>query len=153
MALIDLILNLACVLLWLNARSLRFDPLVKTSAASLAGTLRRAERSRLRAWHFLGMVALLLFGRAVFYGQLGPAIHWTPNLRLGAIVISFRSDMFGRMLLFSVLSFALTLGVFYLWCLFLSLVNSRAVEPDFLQRLVALHLGRVNGWPWAIRLV
>jgi len=153
MALIDFILNLAGVLLWLSARSLRFDPLVKTSAASLAGTLRRAAPNRLRAWHFLGMLAALLYGRAFIYGQIGPAVNWTPNLRLGAISISFRSDMFGRMLLFSVLSFTVTLGVFYLWCLFLSLVNGRAAESDSLQRLVALHLGRVGQWPWPVKLV
>jgi uncharacterized protein YggT (Ycf19 family) len=153
MALIDFILNLAGVLLWLNARSLRFDPLVKTSAASLAGTLRRAAPNRLRAWHFLGTLAALLFCRALLYGQIGPAVNWTPNLRLGAIAISFRSDMFGRMLLFSVLSFAVTLGVFYLWLLFLSLVNGRPADTDSWQRLVALHLGRVAQWPWPAKLV
>jgi uncharacterized protein YggT (Ycf19 family) len=153
MGLIDFILNLAGVLLWLSARSLRFDPLVKTSAASLAGTLRRAAPNRLRAWHFLAMLAGLLFCRAVIYGQIGPAVNWTPNLRLGAIVIAFRSDMFGRMLLFSVLSFALTLGVFYLWCLFLSLVNGGAADTNSLQRLVTLHLGRVAQWPWQVKLI
>src|SRR5216110_2259561 len=110
MALIDFILNLACVLLWLTARSIRFDSLVKTSVASLAGTLRRTEPNRLRAWHFLLMLAMVLFCRAWIYRQIGPAVDWTPNLRLGAITIPFRSDMFGRMLLFSVLSFGLTLG-------------------------------------------
>ena len=153
MALIDFILNLAGVLLWLNARSLRFDPLVKTSAASLAGTLRRAEPNRLRDWHFLVLLAALLFLRAILYGQIGTAVTWTPNLRLGAIAIAFRSDMFGRMCLFSLLSFAVTLGVFYAWFLLLSLVNGRAAETDLLQRLVELHLGRVARWPWPVRLI
>jgi uncharacterized protein YggT (Ycf19 family) len=153
MAVVDFILNLAAVLLWLNARSLRFDPLVKTSAASLAGTLRRAEPNRLKAWHFLALLVVVLFCRAWFYGQIGPAVNWTPNLHLGAIAISFRSDMFGRMLLFSLLSFIVTLGVFYLWCLLFSLVNGHAAEADPLQRLVALHLGRVGRWPWPAKLV
>src|SRR6266567_2470389 len=150
MSLIDFILNLACVLLWLNARSIRFDPLAKTSAASLAGTLRRAEPNRLRGWHFLAMLAAVLFCRAVLYAQIGPAVDWTPNLRLGAIAIPFRSDIFGRMLLFSVLSFAVTLAVFYLWCLLLSLVNGRTVDTDSLQRLVEIHLGRLGRWPWPL---
>ncbi len=153
MSLIDFILNLACVLLSLNARSIRFDPLAKTSAASLAGTLRRAEPNRLRRWHLLLMLAAVLFCRAVLYRQIGPAVDWTPNLRLGAIAIPFRSDIFGRMLLFSVLSFVVMLAVFYLWCLLLSLVNGRAADTDSLQRLVELHLGRFSHWPWPIRLM
>lgn len=153
MALIDFILNLTCVLLWLTARSMRFDPLVKTSAASLAGTLRRAEPSRLRAWHLLMVLAVVLIFRAFIYCQIGPSVDWTPNLRLGAITIPFRSDIFQRMLLFSVLSFGVTLGIFYLWCLLLSLVNGRALENDSLQRLVDLHLGRVGRWAWPMRLI
>src|SRR6266516_4720068 len=153
MSLIDFILNLACVLLWLTARSIRYDPLVKTSAASLAGTLRRAEPSRLRGWHFVFLLAVVLFVRAFLYTQIGPAVNWTPNLRLGAIAIPFRSDIFERMLLFSVLSFGITLGVFYLWCLLLSLVNGWAADTDSLQRLVDIHLGRFGRWPWPIRLI
>jgi uncharacterized protein YggT (Ycf19 family) len=61
--------------------------------------------------------------------------------------------MFARMVLFSVLSFGETLGVFYLWCLLLSLVNGRVTENDSLQRLVDLHLGRLGRWPWPIRLI
>jgi hypothetical protein len=152
MALIDFILNLACVLLWLTARSMRFDPLVKTSAASLAGTLRRAEPSRLRSWHVLLVLAGVLVFRALIYSQIGPSVDWMPNLRLGAITIPFRSDMFQRMLLFSLLSFGVTLGIFYLWCLLLSLINGRAIENDSLQKLVDLHLGRVGRWAWPIRL-
>lgn len=153
MAIIDFILNLAGLLLWLNARSLGFDPLVRTSAASLAGTLRRAAPSRLRAWHILVLLIGLLFLRALLYAQIGPAVNWMPNLRLGAITISFRSDVFARMLLFSIMSFGVTLGVFYSWLLLLSLVNGRDTETDSLQRLVALHLGAVGRWPWPLRLV
>jgi hypothetical protein len=152
-ALIDFILNLAGLLLWLNARSLRFDPLVRTSVASLVGTLRRAAPSRLRAWHLLLLLLGLLFVRALLYVQIGPAVNWMPNLRLGAITISFRSDIFARMLLFSVMSFAVTLGVFYSWLLLLSLVNGRGTETDSMQRLVALHLGAVGRWPWPVRLI
>src|SRR4051812_45188585 len=151
MALVDFILNLAGLLLWLNARSLRFDPLVRTSAASLVGTLKRAGTSRLRAWHLLILLVGLLLLRALLYAQIGPAVNWMPNLRLGPIAISFRSDIPGRMVLFSLLSFAVTLGVFYLWLLLLSLVNGRPGENDSLQRLVALHLGVVGRWPWPIR--
>ena len=153
MALIDLILNLAGLLLWVNWRSLNFDPLIKSAAASLAGTLKRAEPRRSRGWHFLFALAVLLFLRAVIYWQIGAAVNWTPKLQLGAITISFRSDFLARTLLFSIFSFALTLFVFYLWLLLLSIVNGRGGDTELLQKLVRLHLGRIARWPWAIKLL
>jgi hypothetical protein len=122
MALIDFILNLAGLLLWLNWRSVRFDPLGKRTPATLIGTLRRAEPKRLRRWHLLAALGGLLLLRAVFYWQIGSAAHWTGTLNLGVITLSFRSDFFARMLWFSIFSFGLTLGVFYLWLLLLSIL-------------------------------
>lgn len=152
---IDFILNLAGVLLWLNWRSIRFDPLVKTKPATLAGTLRRAEPHRLKSWHLLAALGGLLLVRALLYWQLGPAVGWTPSLHPGGIDIAvpFRSDSWWRMLLFSGLSFGVTLAVCYLWLLLLSIVNSRATETDPLQKLVRLHLGRVDRWPWPVKSV
>ncbi len=43
MGLIDFILNLAGLLLWLNWRAAKADPLGKSKPATLIGTLRRAE--------------------------------------------------------------------------------------------------------------
>ncbi len=124
MALIDFILNLAGLLLWLTWRSARFDPLVKRTPATLIGTLRRAEPRRLRRWHLLAALGGLLLLRAGFYWQIGSALHpvWTGTLDLGVIPLSFRSDSFSRMVLYSIFSFALTLGVFYLWLLLLSIL-------------------------------
>ena len=153
MALIDFILNLAGLLLWLNWRSLKFDPLLSASAASLAGTLRRAAPRRVKPWHFLAALAALLLFRAVLYWQIGSEVNWTPNLHLGAIAVSFRSDFFGRTLLFSLCSFAVALAVFYLWLLLLSLVNGRAADVDPWQRLGRLHLGQVDRWAWPIKLI
>jgi hypothetical protein len=73
MGLIDFILNLAGLLLWLNWRSIRFDPLGKRTPATLVGTLRRAEPSRLRRWHLLAVLGGLLLLRALFYWQIGSA--------------------------------------------------------------------------------
>ncbi len=150
---IDFILNLAGILLWLNWRSMRFDPLVRTSPATLAGTLRRAEPRRLKRWHSLAALGGLLLVRALLYWQLGPTAGWTPSLHPGGldVPVPFRSDSWWRMLLFSGLSFGVTLAVCYLWLLLLSLVNSRATETDPLQKLVRLHLGRVDRWPWPVK--
>jgi len=150
MGLINLILNLAGVLLWLNWRALRFDPLVKSAPATLAGTLRRAEPRRLKRWHMLAALGGLLLVRAVLYWQLGSAVDWTPHFHLGGvdIVIPFRSDNGWRMLLFSCVSFVVTLGACYLWLLLLSIVNGRKAESDPLQKLARLQLGRIDRWPW-----
>lgn len=150
MGIVDLILNLAGLLLWIKWRSLPFDPIHKRIPATLVGTLRRAAPSHFRRWHLLaGIVALLLL-RAVFYWQIGSAAHWTGRLDLGVITLSFRSDLFGRMLLFSICSFGLTLGIFYLWLLLLSLLNGKSSTPETTHRLVRMQLGGIDNWsPWA----
>jgi uncharacterized protein YggT (Ycf19 family) len=152
MSLIDFILNVTGVLLWLSFRALKFDPLVRTSASSLVGTLRRAEPRRFQNGYLLAALLALILFRGWFYFQIGPTVDWVPSLRLGAIALAFRSDYPDRIFCYSVLSFLLSLAVFYLWLLCLSLVNGRASETDPLQRLVRLHLGQVDGWPWPARL-
>src|ERR1700685_3188521 len=123
MGYVDFILNLAGVLLWLNWRSVRFDPLNKRTPATLIGTLRRAAPQRFRRWHLLAALGALLVLRALFYWQIGSAAHWSGKLSLGVITLFFSSDSFVRILLFSFLSFGLTLGIFYLWLLLLSILG------------------------------
>ena len=155
MSLIDLILNLAGLLLWFNWRSIRFDPLAHTSAATLAGTLKRAEPLRLRGWQFLaGLGGLLLF-RALVYWQIGGAAGWTPRLDLAWVVLAFRcdhlvvrGDVLGSALLYSALSFARLLATFYFWLLALVVINRKGAETDPLQKLLRSHLGPVARWPW-----
>lgn len=145
---IDWILNVAGLLLWLSWRSWRFDPLVRTSAASLAGTLRRAEPRSGRGWNYLLGLALLLLLRAAVYWILGAPVEWTPKLHLGFVVLAFRADHFGPMLLYSVVGFARLLMISYLWLLVIALINRRVLEPDPVLRLIRLHLGRALRWPW-----
>ena len=77
MGLIDFILNLAGLLLWLNWRAARADPLGKTKPATLIGTLRRAEPGGAWArWHLPAVLGGLLLLRAVFYWQIGSAANW-----------------------------------------------------------------------------
>jgi uncharacterized protein YggT (Ycf19 family) len=147
---IDFILNLAGLLLWVKWRSLPFDPIHKRTPATLVGTLRRAAPSHFRRWHLLAGIVALLILRAMIYRQLGPAMHWTGRLDLGVVTISFRSDLFGRMLLFSICSFGLTLGIFYLWLLLLSFLTGKSSNPGPICRLVRMQLGGVDSWPrWA----
>lgn len=150
MGYVDFILNLAGLLLWIKWRSLPFDPIHKRTPATLVGTLRRAAPSHFRRWHLLAAIGALLVLRALFYWQIGPAAHWAGRLDLGVITLSFRSDLFGRMFLFSVSSFGLTLGIFYLWLLLLSLLAGSTADAGPVHRLVRMPLGGIDGWPgWA----
>ncbi|HUA68293.1 MAG TPA: hypothetical protein VMA13_07070 [Candidatus Saccharimonadales bacterium] len=150
MGIIDFILNLAGLLLWLNWRSIRFDPLGKRTPATLIGTLRRAEPQRLRRWHLLAALGGLLLLRAVFYWQIGPGVGWAAGkLDLGATTLFFRSDSFGRILLFSISSFGLTLAIFYLWLLLLSILDG----PEPFHRLVRMQLGPIDRWSRGIKLI
>jgi uncharacterized protein YggT (Ycf19 family) len=150
MGIVDFILNLAGLLLWIKWRSLPFDPIHKRTPATLVGTLRRAAPSHFRRWHLLAGIGLLLVLRALIYWQIGPAIHWTGRLDLDVITLSFRSDLFARVLLFSVSSFGLMLGIFYLWLVLLSLLNGKSENSGPIHRLVRMPLGGIDGWPrWA----
>jgi uncharacterized protein YggT (Ycf19 family) len=145
MGLVDFILNLAALLLWLNWRSLRFDPLGQRKPATLIGTLRRAEPQRLRHWHLLAAIGGLLLVRAGFYWQIGLVSKpvWAGTLDLGMIAPSFLSNSFGRMCLFSICSFGLMLAVFHLWLLLLSILAG----PEPVHGLVRMQLGVADRWP------
>jgi len=147
MGYVDLILNLAGLLLWLNWRSLRFDPLMKRTPATLMGTLRPAAPKRLRRWHLLVFLAGLIFLRAVIYRWIAP--FWVGRLDWGVIVTPFRSDWFGGMVLFSFLSFILALGIFHVALLFLSLLAG----PEPIHSLVKIPLGRVDGWSRWVKVI
>jgi uncharacterized protein YggT (Ycf19 family) len=150
---VDLILNVAGVLLWLSWRTAKPEPLPRNAAGMLAGTLKRAEPARLHRWHFPAALAALLLVRAVFYWLIGSAVGWTPKLPLIVMSVSFRSDFFVRMLLYSALSFGVVLAVFYLGLLLLSIVNRPSRGLEFTQRLVRLNLGRLDGLPWWAKLM
>lgn len=154
--LIDFILNIAGLLLWLNWRTVRLDPINRPIPATLAGTVRRAEPMRLRRWHFLLALGALLFVRAVFYGQIGPAVNWTPKLNLTIISLAFPLTHGGQVfyrsaLLFSVLSFVLVLIILYVWLLALAVINRRITNPDPFQKLLLLQLGRPARWPLIVQ--
>lgn len=155
MGVVDFILNLAGLLLWLNWRSVRFDPLGKRTPATLIGTLRRAEPRRLHRWHLLAILGALLVLRAVGYWQIGSATNWAGRLNLGVMLLSFPSNLSGtsisllRMLVFSTLSFVVTLVAFYLCLLLFSILRG----PEPFHRLVRMQLGPVDRWPLGIKII
>jgi uncharacterized protein YggT (Ycf19 family) len=114
--------------------------------------LRRAAPSRFRRWHLLVVIGALLGLRAVIYWWLGPALAhvWVAKLDLGVTVLPFRSDLFGRTLAFSVCSFGLTLGIFYVCLLLLSLLDDKSAAAGPVHQLVRIPLGGIDTWPrWA----
>ena len=147
MGYVDSILNLAGLLLWLNWRTIRFDPLEKRTPATLMGTLRPAAPKKIRRWHLLAVIAGLLVLRAAAYRWIGPL--WVAKLDLITTTPQFRSDWFPGILLFSFLSFGLTLGIFYIGLLLLSLLQG----PEPVHRLVRIPLGRVDGWPIWVKIL
>ncbi|HET7624685.1 MAG TPA: hypothetical protein VFM25_05410 [Verrucomicrobiae bacterium] len=153
MGLIDLILNIAGVLLWLSWRSIRLDALTRATPATLAGTLRRAEPSRVRRWHFLFAIAALVVIRALFYWQIGPATEWTPKLDLAVISLAFRANSFQHELVFSTLSLLRALLVFYFWLLTLAIIHRNELNPNSFQKMLFLHLGRVARWPVVVQAI
>jgi len=150
MGLINFILNLAGLLLWLGWLD-AVSPTPLAIESPLARTLRRAGSSKWDRWKNLCGLAGLLLGRTLVYWWVGPALNWTPRLQL-VVVIPFRSEFFGRMLLFSLGSFGMTLAVFYLIILFFSLVNRRMPDNDPLQKFVRYHMGRMEPLSWPAKL-
>jgi len=154
-SLIDFILNLAALLLWFNWRAARIDLLATATPSTLAGTLRRAGKTSFTRWQLPVAIAGLILLRAIFYwliGSAGPA-SWVGTLDVGVIAVPFRSDMFQRMLFYSALSFGVALTVFLIWLLLLSSVKPANTEVDALRGLLRLQLGRVDRWPWGIKLL
>lgn len=152
MGAIDFLLNLAGLLLWLSWRSLRFDPLVKSPPVTLVGTLKRAEPRRLKGWQLaLALLSLVLL-RGWLYEWIGAPADWTPKLNLELVVLAFRCDLFPATLVFSCLSFLRVVIVFYFWLLVLDVINRSTREPDLIQRLIRLHLGKLARWPRPVQI-
>lgn len=150
MGIVDLILNIAGLLLWLNWRSIQFDPLTKRTPATLMGTLRPASPQKLRHWHFLIFLAGLILLRALIYRWLGSATGSTTSyLDFGATSQGFRRDIFVQALAFSFFSFARALVILYIWLLFFSLLYG----PDPINRLIKIPLGRVSDWPRSVKII
>jgi uncharacterized protein YggT (Ycf19 family) len=148
MLIVDFILNLAGLLIWLGWRSKRFDPLIKGRPATLMGTLRPASTKPRHRWHLLALIGGMLLLRALIYWGMG--LEKSGKLNLGLVVLYFSNSLhwrgwagFEHMLIYSFSSFGLMLGVFYLWILLLSLLSG----PMPIHGLVAIPLGRVDGWP------
>lgn len=80
-------------------------------------------------------------------------LNWTASLDLVAIALPWRSDYFPRMLLYSFVSFGLTLALFYASLLLLSAANRGVLDSEPGQKLLRLHLGFLEKLPWIFKLL
>ena len=152
MLLLHAILNLVALLLWVNWRGMGFKEYVPYRS-TLVHTLRSAEPELQRRWGYLvGLLALLLF-RGLLYQMVGPGLKWVPVIDLGVITLPFRSDQPWRMTLYSLLSFVVLWVAFQICLLLLSVINRSLPDTRPVQHLVRLHLGRIERWPLAVKLL
>ena len=154
MAVLDFILNCAGLLLWLNWRSRGLAAMPRPPGVAIVSTLKRAGTAPRDRWSSLLLLAGLLFLRSIIYWQIGPAVQWSPRISLGAFVLHFRSDVFTRMLLYSLTGFLFYLLVFYFSLLLLAAVNRMAGPADRWAVLVRAHLGVLARLPpWLMLLL
>ncbi|MBK9139772.1 MAG: hypothetical protein IPM17_13565 [Verrucomicrobia bacterium] len=149
---VDLLLNLAGLGLWLAWRSAGFAARQSLRGAS-APWLRQITPASRHRWVWLVALVILLAGRGWLYAQFGPEVNWIATLDLGIVEFPFKSVSVARMAAFSFLSFAVFLGGFYLWLLFLSSVNRGTADSLTWQRAIRRQLGWLDGWPWLLKLV
>ena len=152
MDLIDWILNVAGVFLWIDWRSARAA--TPRSALSIASAVRPASPSSpTKGLGSLASLAAILLIRPLFYYSIGSAVNWIPALNFLAIAIPWRSDLVGRMFLFSFISFGKALGFYYAWLLLLSVTNRKVSDEDGVQRFVRAQLGWLERIPWWLKLL
>jgi hypothetical protein len=151
--LVHFLLNVVGLLLWLRWREEMLQSSRRAIGGTLLGTLKRAAAAPGYRWSWLGALAVLVVLRALLYWHMGSALRWTPSLDVGAIVISFRSDLLSRMMLFSISSLAGFLAGFYFWLLLVSAVNRRVSDSDPLQNRVRAHLGWLERLPAWFKLL
>jgi uncharacterized protein YggT (Ycf19 family) len=153
MPLIDLILNLAGLLLWLSWQAIGITAATRPSALSLVYTLKRTEPRPPRKRTPLLLLLALLIGRSLVYWQLGPGTQWTPFLNLGVVTLRFPADSWSYLLLYSVLSFAQVLACYYLALVLVTVANAHTLQSDPLQRIVRMQLGLIGRLPWFLSLL
>ncbi len=152
MSLIDTILNIAALLMWLSWRGVGASEPAGVPG-TLLGNLRPATLEPVRRGRYLaGLVSLLVF-RALFYRQVGPAVGWHGVWDTGVVSLAFRSDLFERMMLFSLLGFLWTLLGWYAWMVFLSVFNGPPNDRDPVSRQIRRHLRWTGRLPAPVQLL
>jgi hypothetical protein len=147
MLLLNLLLNLAGLLLWFGFRIVGLDRQTKLRPLSLASTLKRAETKPARPWSLLATLLALLVGRSLLYWQLSDSTVWSPEIDFGLLTLPFRIDTWPRALLYSGASFLHALVVAHIAILLPILLNRRSPKIDPFQLLLNAQWGWLSRWP------
>ncbi len=153
MALFNLFVNLFGLALWINWLASRHDPLASASAATLAGTLKRARNGTAPRWRYPAGIVVLLLARAWLCLQLSSVVNWTPRLKFILVMLAFRSDFKMHMLVYSFLGFAEILAGFYLWLILLSLGGGPELAGNTVAQLVQVQLKGLARLPALLKLL
>jgi hypothetical protein len=148
--LLHFLLNGAGLVLWLCWRPSGLEP---TGGWRRGGALGGPSVPPGWRWAFLPALAGLLVGRGWLYWQLGRDVDWVASLDLGAVRLDFHSGRLGRMWAFSLVSFALFLGGYFAWLLFLAAVNRSAAPAHPWQRWISAQLGLLSRLPRPVGLL
>lgn len=147
---LDAILNIAGLVLWL--KWLDHGKQKSAPCISLVSTLKRSAGRFPRTGFLAALITLLTF-RCILYWQLGSELRWIPKIWFGIVALPFRSDYLARACLYSGLSFAAALFIFYLGLLLFSLLEDKESQRDGFQNLVRDQLGKAAFLPTALKLI
>jgi hypothetical protein len=148
MSLVDLLLNVAALIMWVSWRGIRGTEAAGT-AGTILGNLRAAGVERPSRWPYLAWLVGLLLFRAILYRQMGPNLAWHPGWSHGAATLVFRSDSFPRMLAFSGLGFLSTLLFWYTGLAGILALHRPPMDRDGITRALrrqAPWLANLPGW-------
>lgn len=152
MKIVDLLLNLAALLLWLGWRAGRTRSR-SPAGGPLVALLQAPAPPRSTRWVALAAIPVLLAARAWLYWRVGSEVGWVALLDVGVLSLPFKSVSATRMLWYSGASFAVCLATFYCWLLLFSVLNRGVSDSDRLQRWIRQELGRVDRWPGLVKCV
>lgn len=153
MTLLNTLLNVVGLLLWTLWRSFPAASGNLTPGMSRVSLVRPAGAASGGHWGpFVALLGMLVV-RAVFYDSIASSVGWSPTLPLTVIAPALRGDSLTRMLLFSFLSFGLTLAAFLFSLLLLSVLCRNQPDSDTWPRWVRLNLGPLARLPWVVKLL
>ncbi len=139
------ILNLVGLLLWIIWRAGTMPRLKPRN--SFAGPTPSPGPISKHSWIYLAALVALLGLRAIFYHQFGPGLDWIPSLNLINESPYFRSDLFPRILAYSVLSFARWLVAGYFCLSLLATVQPQTETSITWREFLKSQLGWLGGLP------
>lgn len=139
------ILNLAGLLLWITWRAGTM-PHPKPRNSFTGPAPQRGPIFK-HSWIYLAALVALLGLRAIFYHQFGPGLDWIPSLNLINESPHFFSELFPRILAYSVLSFVRWLVAGYFCLALLATIRPQTEASITWKEFLKSQFGWLGGLP------